>query len=98
QQSPDPQKQAKAKQIAANNLGRIKLERQQAKTKASIDKEINTACNQALEKTFGILVSEDLSHTFKYTKGKTWNRRLSAWVRGRIQERIAFKALVKGFD
>jgi putative transposase len=98
QQSPDPQKQAKANNIASNNLGRFKLNRQQAKTRASIDKEINTACNQVFKKPFGILVSEDLSHSFRYSKGKKWNRRFSAWVRGRLQERVAFKALVKGFD
>jgi transposase len=45
-----------------------------------------------------MIVSEALSHAFDYNKGKNWNRRLSAWVRGTLKERLEFKALAKGFS
>jgi hypothetical protein len=42
------------------------------------------------------VVTEDLSHIFTFNKGKNWNRRLSAWTKGTLQDRIEFKALAGG--
>ena len=41
---------------------------------------------------------EHLSQAFHFGKFKNMNRRLSAWCRCRLKERLSFKALVKGFD
>ena len=43
------------------------------------------------------MITEDLSHFFVYNKSKGINRKLSAWLRGNIQDRISFKALAEGF-
>jgi IS605 OrfB family transposase len=45
-----------------------------------------------------IVVSEDLSSQFGFGKIKNMNRRLSAWLKSSLKERLSFKALVKGFD
>jgi IS605 OrfB family transposase len=42
-------------------------------------------------------ITEDLSHTFVYDKSKKVNRKLSSWLRGKLQDRISFKALAEGF-
>ncbi len=92
------EKQKKAKNILKNNLGQIKLEENQYKLKATLDRKINTAFNQLSEKNPDVVVSEGLSHQFSYHCGRNWNRRLSSWIRGVLQERLAFKALAKGFS
>lgn len=94
----DKGKQAKARRILKNNLGRQKFNEGYRKHEATLSREINTACNQLLNQNFGVLVTENLSHSFSFQKGRKWNRRLSSWVRGTLRERIEFKALVKGFD
>src|SRR5205085_387794 len=94
----DPEKRRKAKRIEKFNLGRQKQALQQQKVKSTLATEINHAYNQLLIKKPDIIVSEDLSHVFKYKKGKNTNRLLSFWVKGVLKERLEFKALVKGFD
>jgi putative transposase len=51
-----------------------------------------------IEKNHTIVVSESLSNSFDYKRGRTWNRRLSSWVKGEMKERLEFKALAKGFS
>jgi putative transposase len=88
----------KAKRIRKYNLGRKKLNRNTQKVKATLEREINTGINKLLEKKNpSILVTENLRHTFTYNKPKEVNRKLSFWVRGKIQDRVEFKALVEGF-
>ena len=88
----------KAKHIRKYNLGRQKLNDTMEKVRSSISKEINTAINQLIRsKKPSILITEDLRSPFTYNKSKTWNRRLSSWVRGEIQDRISFKALTECF-
>ena len=98
QQSDSTTHRQKAKNILVNNLGRIKQEKNQARIKANISREMNTAFNQLIEKQCAIVVSENLTHAFSYNRGRTWNRRLSAWVKGELKDRLAFKALAKGFS
>jgi hypothetical protein len=63
-----------------------------------LEKEINTGINNLLKnKNPSILITEDLSHSFSYHQPKCVNRKLSAWLRGKLQERVAFKALAEGF-
>jgi transposase len=80
------------------NLGYEKLNKRTKKTNAALEKEINTGINDLLKnKNPSILITEDLSHSFCYHRPKCVNRRLSSWLRGKLQERVAFKALAEGF-
>ena len=80
------------------NLGHKKLNKRTKKGKATLEKEINTGINDLLKnKNPSILITEDLSHSFSYHRPKSVNRKLSAWLRGKLQERVTFKALVEGF-
>jgi IS605 OrfB family transposase len=97
-QSSDDRKRKKAKHIGKFNLGIKKLEETNRKTKATIQNKINQAYNQLLEKKPNKIISESLSHTFHYDFNRNMNRRMSAWVKGKLKERLEFKALVKGFD
>ena len=91
------EKKKKAKNIRKFNLGRKKLDSNHQKIKATLQREINTAFNQLAEKDPHIVISELLSQHFHYNRGRNVNRRLSAWVRGELKERLEFKALAKGF-
>lgn len=97
-ESDSKEKRIKAKNILKNNLGRIKLDRKQQKLKVTLSREINTAFNKLTKKKIPTVISESLSHMFDYQHGRTWNRRLSAWVKGTLVERLEFKALAKGFS
>ena len=88
----------KCSNIQKFNLGSKKLNKTTKKAKSSLEREINTGINDLLKnKNPSILITEDLSHCFSYKKPKSVNRRLSSWLRGKLQERIAFKALAEGF-
>jgi len=88
----------KAKRIKKLNLGRHKLENRERKIRQTLEREINTAINELLEERKPkVLITENLRSPFGFNKGKVLNRRLSSWVRGVMQDRIEFKALVKGF-
>lgn len=80
------------------NLGYEKLNKRTKKANATLEKEINTGINELLKnKNPSILITENLSHSFSYHRPKSVNRRLSAWLRGKLQERVTFKALAEGF-
>jgi putative transposase len=80
------------------NLGRKKLNRQVRKGRSTLEREINHGINELLKKKKpAILITEDLRHSFTYNKPKAVNRKLSFWVRGKLQDRIEFKALAEGF-
>jgi putative transposase len=88
----------KAKKIRRYNLGKKCLETERGQVRQTIEREINTAINELIEqKRPDILVTEDLRHHFSFNKAKSINRKLSSWVRGKIQDRVGFKALAKGF-
>ena len=88
----------KSKRLLKFNLGRQKLQEKKRATRASLEQEINTGINELLKsKSPSLLITEDLRHLFTYKKSKAMNRKLSSWLRGRISDRIAFKALVEGF-
>jgi putative transposase len=87
-----------AKRLRKYNLGKKKQYACSKRIKATLEKQINTAINQLIQtKNPSLLITEDLRHTFIYDKSKQVNRRLSSWVRGKLQDRIAFKALAEGF-
>jgi putative transposase len=88
----------KAKHVRKYNLGTKKLNNTTRKGRASLEKEINTAINQlSKEKGSFLLITENLSGSFTFKKPKSVNRKLSCWVRGKLQERVEFKALAEGF-
>jgi len=88
----------KAKRIKKFNLGCQKLNQTTKRTKATLECEINTGINQLLRsKNPSLLITEDLRHVFTFSAPKSINRKFSFWARGKIQDRIAFKALAEGF-
>jgi len=64
-----------------------------ARTKAAIDCEVNRAVNVVLKSEPEKIITENLTFSVDTNKGKKWNRRLNQWVKGVIQDRIAFKTL-----
>lgn len=96
--SSSPKKRAKARNIRRCNLGKLKWNRRERKAKAAIACEINQGLNQLIESEQpSVLVTEDLRHAFTFDKPKSWNRKLSAWAKGVMQDRTEFKALAEGF-
>lgn len=92
---PSPKKR---KSIRKYNLGKKKFNRKKEKWQAQTEDKINQAIHQLIRtKQPSILITEDLSHIFTYEKSPIMNRRLSSWLRGKIQSRISFKALAEGF-
>ncbi len=88
----------KAQCLRKFNLGKKKQNSKSQRVKATLEKQINTSINQLIHtKNPSILVTENLRHAFTYDKPKKVNRRLSSWIRGKLQDRIAFKALAEGF-
>lgn len=89
---------AKARRIRKNNLGSVKWNRREQKTRASLDRIINTGLNEIAAKHPGAtIVTESLRHVFKSAGSRKMNRRLSSWVRGTLQDRVNFKGLAEGF-
>jgi putative transposase len=97
--SEDKSKRKKGKNIQKINLSKAKLTTKIERHQDTSLRLINTAFNEMLDKTKAkIIISEDLSRPFHFGKFKNTNRRLSAWCRHSLNERLSFKALVKGFD
>ena len=87
----------RAARIRRFNLGTEKLGRVNERARATIEQEINTALNELFRtKRSEVFVTEDLSHVFSFTRGRNWNRKLSSWVKGTLQDRTRFKALAGG--
>jgi putative transposase len=87
-----------AKRLRKYNLGKKKQHYNSKRVKITLEKQVNTAINQLIRtKNPSILVTENLRHAFTYDKSKKVNRRLSSWIKGKLQDRIAFKALAEGF-
>lgn len=88
---------AKANRIKKYNLGRTKLEKQTSREQIQLENIINRSINVLLrERKPELLISEDLRHAFTFDKSKGVNRRLSAWVKGVLQDRLEFKVLAGG--
>jgi IS605 OrfB family transposase len=88
----------RAKRIKIYNLGNKKRKAQTKRVREDLSREINQAINDLIKtRAPSIVITENLRTPFHYSHSKKVNRRLSVWVRGEIQDRIAFKALAKGF-
>jgi IS605 OrfB family transposase len=88
----------RAKKLRKYNLGKKKQQSTTQSFQNTLEKEINAAINQLVQtKNPSIVITEDLRHAFSHNKGKKMNRKLSSWLKGKLQDRVAFKALAEGF-
>jgi len=80
--------QAKADRIKNNNLGRIKSERRQEKTKKQLRTLAFKAAHGIVDKA-DVIVAEDLTTPIAKKKPwKTFNRRMSSWAKGMLAEAL----------
>ena len=92
---------AKAERIRRHNLGRKKQRARYIRDigviKTVVNRELNFLFTRKTNPVKAIVV-EDLSARMKAHFGKKWNRRLSGWMRGYLQERIRYKAKKHGIE
>ena len=92
---------AKAERIRKHNLGRKKQRARYIRDigviKTIVNRELNLLFTRKTNPIKEIVV-EDLSARMKVHFGKKWNRRLSGWMRGYLQERIRYKAKKFGIE
>lgn len=92
---------AKAERIRKHNLGRKKQRARYIRDigviKTIVNRELNLLFTRKTNPIKTIVV-EDLSARMKVHLGKKWNRRLSGWMRGYLQERIRYKAKKHGIE
>ena len=86
---------AKAERIRKHNLGRKKQRARYIRDigviKTVVNRELNFLFTRKTNPVKAIVV-EDLSARMKAHFCKKWNRWLSGWMRGYLQERIRYKA------
>jgi transposase len=86
----------KARHIRKFNLGKKKQNKNKRKNRIELQRQINTAMNQIINKREpSILVTEKLDLRGK-AKSKRMSRQVSLWPRGILQERTEFKASAAG--
>ena len=79
----------KCRNICINNLGKVKFKKQQAKQKEAISQIISKGIHEFVRKEKpNVIVCEDLRHVFSYDKNRKWNRKLSLWARGELQDTL----------
>ncbi len=84
----------KSNNIRKYNLGYQKKDKTRRKAQTSLSCMVNNGFNSLYtEKAPAVLVTENLRHVFTFNTPKGVNRKLSAWIRGIIQDRAEFKAL-----
>lgn len=92
---------AKAERIRKHNLGRKKQRARYIRDigviKTVVNRELNLLFTRKTNPVKTIVV-EDLSARMKAHFSKKWNRRLSSWMRGYLQERIRYKAKKYGIE
>ena len=98
---PNKDNLAKAERIRKHNLGRKKQRARYIRDigviKTIVNRELNLLFTRKKNPIKEIVV-EDLSARMKVHFGKKWNRRLSGWMRGYLQERIRYKAKKFGIE
>ncbi len=91
----------KAERIRKHNLGRKKQRSRYIRDigviKTIVNRELNLLFTRKTNPIKEVVV-EDLSAQMKARFGKKWNRRLSGWMRGYLQERIRYKAKKFGIE
>lgn len=91
--------QKKIDNIKNNNLGKVKYNNKKHKVKEQTKSYINAELNKFFKDTKPKeIVLEDLtfvSNAHKY-RGKKYNRKMTRWVKGTIEERLEYKAACWG--
>lgn len=86
----------KARNIRKFNLGKKKQNKHKRKNRIELERQINTALNEMLDKRKPkVLVTEKLDIRGK-AKSKQMSRQASLWPRGVLADRTDFKALAAG--
>jgi putative transposase len=84
----------KADNIRKFNLGFKKKARYRQKAQATIEKQVNQSFNRFFREIKpSILITENLRHSLSFDNSKSFNRKVSIWTKGIIQDRAEFKAL-----
>ena len=89
----------KAQNILKNNLGCIKKDNQTKKFKAKTESCINHSINQFIKDAKPMeVIKEDLTFTSKKRdkKSKAYNRKMSMWVKGTLNDRLEYKLKYNG--
>ena len=89
----------KAQNIIKNNLGYIKKDRETKKFKAKTESYINHSINQFIKDAKPMeVIKEDLTFTSKKRdkKSKAYNRKMSMWVKGTLNDRLEYKLKYNG--
>ncbi len=90
----------KAGSIEANNLGKLKYDRQKEKERRRTETFINTEINRMLktEKPGKVVITRPVAAGRASSRSKTANRRLSRSFYGYIRERLAYKCRVNSIE
>ena len=89
----------KAQNILKNNLGYIKKDRETRRFKTKTESYINHSINQFIKDAKPVeVVKEDLTFTSKKRdkKSKAYNRKMSIWVKGVLNDRLEYKLKYNG--
>ena len=82
----------KAKNILVNNLGKKKYNKQYNRGKERIKSYINKELNSFIRESRPTeIVKEALKFNSNKSITRDWNRRLSSWIKGYLDERIEYK-------
>jgi IS605 OrfB family transposase len=87
----------KANNITKFNLGRKKYNKLKRKHDITAERLINQAINELVSKGDVHVAVEDLTHQFAFKRSRNSNRRMSAWLKGVIRDRLNFKSQSLGF-
>lgn len=89
----------KAQNIIKNNLGYIKKDNQTKKFESQVESYINHSINQFIKDAKPMeVIKEDLTFTSKKRdkKSKMYNRKMSMWVKGVLNDRLEYKLKYNG--
>jgi putative transposase len=87
----------KADRITRLNLGKEKLNKRRNNTRIYIEQQISHAVREVVKvRNPAVIVSEKLDIRGK-AKSKEMSRQVNSWMRGSLEKRLDFLALVEGF-
>ena len=82
----------KARRVLRHNLGLVKQAKRNKKYRTRCENEINRAFNEFYrERRPGVIAYEDLSHLRGKARSKGLSRKVSAWHRSAVKERMEYK-------
>ena len=88
---------AQLENLMKNNTGTVKYDREHAKARAGMETAMNHAIREFyMNESPSDVCLEDLSWQSSGKKGKRANRKLSSWMKGRLDERLCYIGSVYG--